>query len=54
MHEISDLELVEDRNGRPRVGWVCACGGRGSGANQRAALSGFKRHVRSAARKSDW
>ncbi|MCC4906993.1 hypothetical protein [Microbacterium sp. cx-59] len=54
MHAISDLDLTEDRDGRPRVAWVCECGSRGSGATQAAAMSGFKRHVRAAARKSDW
>lgn len=51
MHQIIELSGELDRHGRPRVAWTCECGSKGSGATQAAAFSGFKRHVRSAARK---
>lgn len=51
VHQIIDLDGGEDRHGRPRVVWTCECGSTGSGATEKAAASGWKRHVRSAARK---
>ena len=51
MHQISDIDGGEDRQGRPRVVWTCECGSKGSGATSRAAHTGWKRHARIAARK---
>lgn len=51
VHQIIDLDGGEDRQGRPRVVWTCECGSKGSGATEKAAVSGWKRHARAAARK---
>jgi hypothetical protein len=51
MHQIIELDYVEDRDGRPRIAWLCECGSRGSGTTQKTAADGWKRHARNALRK---
>lgn len=51
MHQIIELDTSEEGAERPRIVWTCECGSRGSGATQRTAVNGWKRHARSAARK---
>lgn len=54
MHGLEGFDLEEDRAGRLRVAWCCACGKRGSGATQKAAIAGFNRHARTALRREYW
>ncbi|GAA1246416.1 hypothetical protein JOF42_003266 [Microbacterium phyllosphaerae] len=48
MHQLIEIDASEDRLGRPRAAWKCACGRTGAGASPRAAQNGWKRHTRSA------
>lgn len=51
MHGLIEMEAIEGRDGRMRTGWKCDCGSSGSGATPKAAITGFKRHAKTALRK---